>query len=88
MITGAGFFCISFYINFFPQQELINKSSREYILSMLGKAKENAPKIISSFVRTIEPIAQTYIESKNNAEEKKKLLATYAIGHKDRVLVC
>jgi len=55
---------------------------------MLGKAKENAPKIISSFVRTIEPIAQTYIESKNNAEEKKKLLATYAIGHKDRVLVC
>lgn len=67
---------------------LINKSSKEYILSMLGKAKENAPKIISSFVRTIEPIAQTYIESKNNAEEKKKLLATYAIGHKDRVLVC
>jgi len=26
MITGAGFFCISFYINFFPQQELIRRT--------------------------------------------------------------
>ena len=66
---------------------LINKPSRKYILSMLEQAKENAPKIISSFIKTIEPIAQTYRESKNNAEEKKKLLTTHSSGPKTRVLV-
>jgi len=56
---------------------LIIKPSREYILSMLEKAKENIPKIIFNFIEAIEPIAQTYTESKNNVEEKKKLLITH-----------
>jgi len=56
---------------------LIYKPTREYILSMLEKAKENMPQIIDVLAETMGYAINTYTDNIENAEEKKNLLITH-----------